>query len=120
MRGSPAALRRCWRQGTKRRHDAGRRAPAPAGRTSHCPPPHARGGAVELKPTTPEGQDLDFGSPFPAISRRSAATDVRGLTPTARATRHLLIAALAAVGFTNCPAEWWHWEYGTPGWALRT
>jgi D-alanyl-D-alanine dipeptidase len=84
------------------------------------PPPHCTGGAVDVNLTTGDGADLDFSSPFPAISRRSAATDVRGLTPTARANRDLLIATLTAVGFTNYPAEWWHWEYGTPGWALRT
>jgi zinc D-Ala-D-Ala dipeptidase len=84
------------------------------------PPPHCTGGAVDVKLTTPQGEDLDFSSPFPAVSRLSAATDVRGLSPTARANRHLLVATLTSVGFTNYPAEWWHWEYGTPGWALRS
>jgi D-alanyl-D-alanine dipeptidase len=84
------------------------------------PPPHCTGGAVDVNLTTPDGVALDFTSPFPAISRRSAAADVRGLTLTARANRDLLAATLTAVGFSKYPSEWWHWEYGTPGWALRT
>jgi zinc D-Ala-D-Ala dipeptidase len=84
------------------------------------PPPHCTGGAVDLEITTQDGQSLDVTSPYPATSRESAATDVRGLTPTARANRQLLVSTLTAVGFTNYPAEWWHWEYGTPGWALRS
>ncbi len=83
------------------------------------PPPHCTGGAVDVHLTAANGERLDFTSPFPPLNRRSAATSVRGLSPTARANRHLLIVALTAVGFTNYPAEWWHWEYGTPGWALR-
>lgn len=83
------------------------------------PPPHCTGGAVDLEITTPTGQRLDMTSPYDLSDRRSNATDVRGLSPTARANRELLIGILTAVGFTNYPAEWWHWEYGTPGWALR-
>lgn len=84
------------------------------------PPPHCTGGAVDVYITTADGEALDFTSPFPPTSRRSAATDIRGLTPAARANRDLLIATLTAVGFSGYPAEWWHWEYGAPGWALRT
>jgi zinc D-Ala-D-Ala dipeptidase len=84
------------------------------------PPPHCTGGAVDVNITTANGEPLDFTSPFPPTSRRSAATGVRGLSPTARANRDLLVATLAGVGFSTYPSEWWHWEYGTPGWALRT
>jgi zinc D-Ala-D-Ala dipeptidase len=84
------------------------------------PPPHCTGGAVDVNITTAEGEPLDFTSPFPPTSRRSAATDLRGLSPTARANRDLLVATLTGVGFSKYPSEWWHWEYGTPGWALRT
>jgi zinc D-Ala-D-Ala dipeptidase len=83
------------------------------------PPPHCTGGAVDLDITTPTGERLDTTSPYDLSDRRGNATDARGLSPTARANRELLVATLAEVGFTNYPAEWWHWEYGTPGWALR-
>jgi D-alanyl-D-alanine dipeptidase len=84
------------------------------------PPPHITGGAVDLHLSTIEGEPLDVSSPYPPASRQSAAASIRGLTPTARRNRDLLINTLSAVGFTNYPAEWWHWEYGTVGWALRT
>jgi zinc D-Ala-D-Ala dipeptidase len=84
------------------------------------PPPHCTGGAVDLAITSQDGLSLDMSSPYPATSRESAATDMRGLTHAARANRQLLVSTLTAVGFTNYPAEWWHWEYGTPGWALRS
>jgi D-alanyl-D-alanine dipeptidase len=84
------------------------------------PPPHCTGGAVDLEITTPDGDPLDMTSPYEPLDRRSAATGVHGLTPTAKRNRELLIATLTAVGLTNYPSEWWHWEYGTPGWALRT
>jgi D-alanyl-D-alanine dipeptidase len=74
---------------------------------------------VDLEITTPDGERLDMSSPFPITDRRSNRTDLRGLTPEARRNRDLLVATLTAAGLTNYPAEWWHWEYGTPGWALR-
>jgi len=83
------------------------------------PPPHCTGGAVDLEITTAQGKPLDVTSPFAPTDRRGAAADVPGLTSEARRNRHLLIATLTAAGFTSYPAEWWHWEYGTPGWALR-
>jgi D-alanyl-D-alanine dipeptidase len=83
------------------------------------PPPHCTGGAVDLEITTPVGERLDMTSPYRLSDRHSNATDARGLSPTARCNRDMLVATLSAVGFTNYPAEWWHWEYGTPGWALR-
>jgi D-alanyl-D-alanine dipeptidase len=83
------------------------------------PPPHCTGGAVDLEITTSDGERLDVTSPFAITDRRHNRTDLRGLTPDARRNRDLLVATLTAAGLTNYPAEWWHWEYGTPGWALR-
>ncbi len=83
------------------------------------PPPHCTGGAFDIDLRDEAGVSLDMTAPFAPTDRRSARTDARGLTPTARRNRDLLLATLTAVGFTNYPAEWWHWEYGTPGWALR-
>jgi D-alanyl-D-alanine dipeptidase len=84
------------------------------------PPPHCTGGAVDLSITTADGEPIDMTSPYPPTSRQSAAVTTRGLTSTACANRKLLVATLTTVGFSSYPSEWWHWEYGTPGWALRT
>jgi D-alanyl-D-alanine dipeptidase len=75
---------------------------------------------VDLTLTTAGGSEVDMTSPYPPASRQSAAVTTPGLNPTARANRDLLLATLTAAGFSSYPAEWWHWEYGTPGWALRT
>jgi D-alanyl-D-alanine dipeptidase len=84
------------------------------------PPPHLTGGAVDLHLVDAAGQMLDMTSPFPFLDRRSSAMNARGLSGTARRNRALLSEVLTAVGLTNYPDEWWHWEYGTSGWALRT
>jgi D-alanyl-D-alanine dipeptidase len=84
------------------------------------PPPHCTGGAVDLEIRTTDGHPLDVTSPFRPAGRQGAATNARGLTPTARCNRDMMVEILTNVGFTNYPAEWWHWEYGTAGWALRT
>jgi D-alanyl-D-alanine dipeptidase len=34
--------------------------------------------------------------------------------------RRLLWHAMTAAGFTNYPAEWWHYEYGNQRWANIT
>lgn len=87
---------------------------------ARTPPPHLTGGAVDLHLVDAEGRMLDFTSPFPFLDRRAAATRARGLSETARKNRALLREVLTAVGLTNYLAEWWHWEYGTSAWALRT
>jgi D-alanyl-D-alanine dipeptidase len=84
-----------------------------------APPPHSTGGAIDVILVDAEGQRLDMNSPLP-WSEASAPTTCSGLSATARANRTLLIEALAGVGLTNYPGEWWHWSYGEPGWALRT
>jgi D-alanyl-D-alanine dipeptidase len=91
---------------------------APPG--ARTPPPHCTGGAVDLHLVDAEGRMLDFTSPFPLLDRRSAAMNARGLSDTARENRALLAGVVAAAGLTSYPAEWWHWEYGTSAWALRT
>jgi D-alanyl-D-alanine dipeptidase len=87
---------------------------------ARTPPPHCTGGAVDLHLVDADGKILDFTSPFPFLDRRSAAMEARGLSDTARKNRALLAETLTAVGLTYYAAEWWHWEYGTSAWALRT
>jgi D-alanyl-D-alanine dipeptidase len=87
---------------------------------ARTPPPHCTGGAVDLHLVDADGSMLDFTSPFPFLDRRGAAMEARGLSDTARRNRALLAEALTAVGLSHYAAEWWHWEYGTSAWALRT
>jgi D-alanyl-D-alanine dipeptidase len=82
-------------------------------------PVHASGGAVDLV-LTRGGELLDHGSPFDDASPLSAtdALEVafqRGeIAPDAPALLHrrVLVHAMAAAGFTNYAAEWWHFDLG--------
>lgn len=47
-------------------------------------------------------------------------TAAPGISATARRNRRVLAAALGTAGLANYPAEWWHWSYGDPYWALAT
>ena len=38
------------------------------------------------------------------------------ISDTAKANRKILIENMERVGFTNYPAEWWHWSYGDYYW----
>ncbi len=82
------------------------------------PAPHCTGGAVDVRPLGPDGQELDMISPSQtelAVSR----TDSPKLSPAARRNREMLWKAMTAAGFTNYRGEWWHWSFGDSGWALR-
>jgi zinc D-Ala-D-Ala dipeptidase len=83
------------------------------------PPPHLTGGAVDLNLLGPDGQPVDLLSPYTLADRRSAPMAAPNLSPAARHHRELLAAALNGAGFSNYPAEWWHWSYGDQAWALR-
>ncbi|MFG2222063.1 nitrilase-related carbon-nitrogen hydrolase [Streptomyces sp. NPDC048644] len=85
--------------------------------------PHSAGGAVDLTLVTADGTELDMGTPIDASPEESAGacyTAAPGLSPTARANRRILSAALSAAGLVNYPTEWWHWSYGDRYWALTT
>jgi D-alanyl-D-alanine dipeptidase len=84
-----------------------------------APPPHTTGGAVDVHLVDAEGEPLDFTSPFELMDRRSAPADAAGLSEEACRNRALLRRAMEMAGFTNYPAEWWHWSYGDQGWAYR-
>jgi D-alanyl-D-alanine dipeptidase len=83
------------------------------------PPPHTTGGAVDLNLLGPDGEVVDLVSPYELTDRRGATTNARGLSRGARRNRRILAEALCAAGFSNYPAEWWHWSYGDQAWALR-
>ncbi|WP_330288930.1 M15 family metallopeptidase [Streptomyces sp. NBC_00576] len=85
--------------------------------------PHVAGAAVDLTLCTASGTELDLGTPVnasPEESDGACYTDAPGISPTARANRRVLSAALTTAGFANYPTEWWHWSYGDRYWALST
>ena len=43
-----------------------------------------------------------------------------GANDTARDNRRMLYSVMTEVGFTNFPAEWWHFDYGDEKWGLFT
>jgi D-alanyl-D-alanine dipeptidase len=83
------------------------------------PPPHTTGGAIDVHLVDEHGTPMDMQSPFDMLDLRAAAFEVRGLSEAAQRNRALLAAAMGLAGFTNYPAEWWHWSFGDPGWAYR-
>ncbi|WP_079064558.1 nitrilase-related carbon-nitrogen hydrolase [Streptomyces sp. NRRL F-4489] len=85
--------------------------------------PHSAGGAVDVTLVTADGSELDMGTPIDASPEESGGacyTCAPGLTPSARANRRVLAAALHGAGLVNYPTEWWHWSYGDRYWALTT
>lgn len=105
-----------WSEAVLRR--ATNRFSAPA--DAKVPPPHTTGGAVDVNLLGPDGTPVDLVSPFALKDRQSAAMETRGLSTEARRNRAILAEALTSAGFSNYPAEWWHWSYGDQAWALRT
>ncbi|GAB4010339.1 M15 family metallopeptidase [Nocardioides ultimimeridianus] len=85
--------------------------------------PHVAGAAVDLTLTDPSGVPLDLGTPIDATPEESDGrcyTAAADISPTARAHRDLLAAALSGAGLVNYPTEWWHWSFGDRYWALAT
>jgi D-alanyl-D-alanine dipeptidase len=86
------------------------------------PSPHLTGGAVDLSWRDAAGCNLDMGTDFDAFDDKSGTryfehqVERHGrLTPEEEVflrNRRVLFHALAAVGFTNYPEEWWHFDYG--------
>jgi D-alanyl-D-alanine dipeptidase len=90
-------------------------------------PPHCTGGAVDLGLAARDGTPLEFGTEFDDFSPRSATRYFEDALDAGRILsaseeealrdRRMLFHALAAAGFTNYPAEWWHFDYGDAFWA---
>jgi len=87
---------------------------------------HNTGGAVDLTIVGPDGKELDMGCEFDEFSNRSWTTyyedgeEGEGVNDVARDNRRMLYNVMTAVGFTNFPAEWWHFDYGDEKWGLFT
>ncbi|TAN07486.1 MAG: peptidase M15 [Rhodanobacteraceae bacterium] len=74
---------------------------------------HSRGATVDLTLMRCNAHDrhckpLDMGTHFDLFDPR-AHTDSTRVTASQRANRQVLLHAMAAQGFENYPAEWWHY-----------
>jgi D-alanyl-D-alanine dipeptidase len=83
------------------------------------PPPHTTGGAVDLFLADESGNLLDLVSPYELRDRKAFPFDAKNLSKTAKENRQIMKEALAEVGITNYPSEYWHYSYGDQGWAYR-
>ncbi|NIR37665.1 MAG: M15 family metallopeptidase [Actinobacteria bacterium] len=92
---------------------------APASVDPATPPPHVTGGAVDLGLGW-RGIPLAPGGPFDDRTA-NAHTDALEQQPgPARELRRFLYWSMRAEGFVVFHHEWWHFEYGTRGWAALT
>jgi len=75
--------------------------------------PHSRGAAVDLTLLTPDGRELDMGTPFDSFRPQShhAATDV---SLEAQKNRFLLLGLMSAAGWDFYRNEWWHYQLFEP------
>lgn len=85
--------------------------------------PHPTGGAVDVTLRGPDGRLCWMGTEVntsPEDSDGACYTTAPNIGADSRANRATLRAAMAAGGFVNYPAEWWHWSLGERYWALVT
>jgi D-alanyl-D-alanine dipeptidase len=85
--------------------------------------PHCTGGAVDLTLCTPDGVELDLGTPVNASPEESAGgcyTGAPAVDGAPRALRAALLTAMTDAGFVNYPTEWWHYSVGERYWAAVT
>lgn len=87
-----------------------------------APSPHLTGGSIDLTlfDLTTESE-IDMGTSFDAMEEASwshyfeeNATDAEDRH--IRDYRRLLINGMTAMGFTNLPSEWWHFDFGNQLW----
>lgn len=83
---------------------------------------HSTGGAVDITLLDPHGSKLDMGTGFDDFSEKSytAWYEQHGGSEQIKRNRRLLCNVLCACGFTNYPAEWWHYDFGDSFWAFYT
>jgi zinc D-Ala-D-Ala dipeptidase len=87
---------------------------------------HSYGMAVDVSLLDGQGAEVDMGSGFDEMSRRShpalhAELLASGeLSPAQVAERELLAAAMHAGGFAGIPNEWWHFDHGDRAWVRQT
>lgn len=85
------------------------------------PSVHNTGGAVDLTILDDQGYPLPMGTAFDDFTQAAHIDHFETHEgPAYRDNRRLLYACMTAVGFTNLPSEWWHYDYGTNFWSYYT
>lgn len=96
---------------------------SPPSTLESAPSPHLTGGAVDVTLADKSGRLLNMGTLFDEASPLSYAAGLEGdstldaAQTEARNNRRMLYQAMAQVGFTNLPSEWWHFDFGDQLWA---
>ena len=84
---------------------------------------HNTGGAVDLTIIDSDGNELDMGCEFDEFTDKAWTNHFEPdyyngeRNETVRNNRRMLYNVMKAVGFTNLPSEWWHYDYGDDKWA---
>lgn len=75
---------------------------------------HNTGGAVDLTIIDENGKELNMGCDFDDFSDRAWTNHFEKYedNKVVRNNRRILYNVMTAVGFTNLPSEWWHYDYG--------
>lgn len=83
---------------------------------------HSSGGAVDITLLDQNGNPLDMGTEFDDFSEKSytAWYEQNDCDNIVKKNRRLLYNVLSSQGFTNFPAEWWHYDFGDAFWAFYT
>jgi len=87
--------------------------------------PHGTGGAVDVT-LLMDNKLAEMGTKFDAFTAKAAADYFRRNLPNseieiiASGNREILREAMEHAGFVVLDAEWWHFEYGTHYWSIKT
>ncbi|MBR3767767.1 MAG: M15 family metallopeptidase [Clostridia bacterium] len=83
---------------------------------------HSTGGAVDITILDSNGNRLNMGTEFDDFSEKAytAWYEQNGSDEQIKKNRRLLHNVLCECGFTNYPAEWWHYDFGDSFWAFYT
>ena len=81
---------------------------------------HSSGGAVDLTIIDENGNPLDMGTAFDDFTDKAYTSwfEENCGDETVIKNRRLLYNVMTSVGFTNYPAEWWHYDFGDVFWAF--
>lgn len=85
-------------------------------------PPHATGGAVDLTLVDEHGNELGMGTEFDFFGPEAEPFfyEIYQDKPDITQNRKILREAMQAEGFTLDEDEWWHFDWGSQIWALKS
>ena len=88
-----------------------------------CPPPHSRGGALDLTLADKCGNMIDMGSDIDQMDEKSNPdfykNDNNQEAIILNDRRNLLKEIMVEFEFVQHPNEWWHFSYGDQLWAWK-